>query len=60
MIFPGYFLPVFLLIISIFLWWRASFLERQDEQAARDERKKFVPDWSYIRQRLEESDVTEP
>ena len=53
--FPGYYLPVFLLLISIFLWWRAGFVERQDEQAARDERKRFVPDWSYIRQRLEES-----
>ena len=53
--FPGYYLPVFLLLISIFLWWRAGFLERQDEQAARDERNRFVPDWSYIRQRLEES-----
>ena len=52
--FPGYYLPVFLLVISILLWWRASFLERQDEQAARDERNRFIPDWSYIRQRLEE------
>ena len=53
--FPSYFLPVFLLLISILLWWRAGFLERKDEQAAREERKRFVPDWSYIRQRLEES-----
>jgi hypothetical protein len=53
--FPSYYLPVFLLLLSILLWWRASFLERKDEQAARDERKRFVPDWSYIRQRLEES-----
>lgn len=58
--FPGYYLPVFLLLISIFLWWRASFLERQDEQAARDERNRFVPDWSYIRQRLEESTTDNP
>ena len=56
--FPGYYLPVFLLLISILLWWRASFVERQDEQAAREERKQFIPDWSYIRQRLEESGTT--
>ncbi len=53
--FPGYYLPVFLLLISIILWWRAGFLERKDEQAAREERNRFIPDWSYIRQRLEES-----
>ena len=53
--FPDYYLPVFLLLISIFLWWRASFLERKEEAAAREERKQFVPDWNYIRQRLEES-----
>ena len=57
--FPGYYLPVFLLLISIFLWWRASFLDRQDEQAAREERNRFVPDWSYVRQRLEESSTTD-
>lgn len=53
--FPGYYLPIFLLLISILLWWRASLVERQDEQAARDERKQFLPDWNYIRQRLDES-----
>jgi hypothetical protein len=56
--FPGYYLPVFLLLISILLWWRASFVERKDEQGARDERNRFIPDWSYIRQRLEESSTT--
>jgi hypothetical protein len=34
-------------------------LERKDEQAAREERKQFIPDWSYIRQRLEESTATD-
>jgi hypothetical protein len=53
--FPGYYLPVFLLLISILLWWRAGSVERKDEQAAHDERKQFIADWSYIRQRLEES-----
>jgi hypothetical protein len=53
--FPGYYLPVFLVLISIFLWWRASSQERKEEAAAREERKQFIPDWNYIRQRLEES-----
>jgi hypothetical protein len=57
--FPGYYLSVFLLLISIFLWWRASSQERQDEAAAREERKQFIPDWNYIRQRLEESGTAE-
>jgi hypothetical protein len=57
--FPSYYLPVFLLLLSILLWWRASFLERKDEQAAREERKQFIPDWSYIRQRLDESTATD-
>ncbi len=56
--FPGYYLPVFLLLISILLWWRASFVERKDEQAAREAREQFIPDWGYIRQRLEESNTT--
>jgi hypothetical protein len=56
--FPGYYLPVFLLLISILLWWRASFQERQDEQTAHEARKQFIPDWTYIRQRLEESSTT--
>ena len=56
--FPGYYLPVFLLLLSILLWWRASFVEGKDEQAAREERNQFIPEWSYIRQRLEESSTT--
>ncbi|MFI5116103.1 MAG: hypothetical protein ACHP8B_05325 [Terriglobales bacterium] len=56
--FPGYYLPVFLLLISILLWWRASFVERKDEQAACEAGAQFIPDWSYIRQRLEESSTT--
>jgi hypothetical protein len=52
--FPNYYLPVILLLVSILLWWRASFVERQDELAAREERKRFTPDWGYIRRRLED------
>ncbi len=50
---------MFLLLISILLWWRASFVERKDEQAAHEERKQFLPDWNYIRQRLEELNITD-
>jgi hypothetical protein len=57
--FPSYYLPVFLLLISIGLWWRASFVERKEEQAAHEERKRFVPDWSYIRQRLDDITATD-
>ena len=39
--FPGYYLPVFLLLISILLWWRASFVERQG-RAGGPRRKKAV------------------
>jgi hypothetical protein len=53
--YPDYYLPAFLLLISILLWWRASFVERKDEQAAREVREQFISNWSYIRQRLEES-----
>ncbi len=55
--FPSYYLPIFLLLLSILLWWRASFLERQDEAAAHEERMQFIPDWNHIRERLE-ADVT--
>ncbi len=57
--FPNYYLPVFLLLVSIALWWRASFVERKEEQAAHEERKRFVADWSYIRQRLDDITATD-
>ena len=56
--FPGYYLPVFLTLLSILLWWRAGFVERKDEQAAHEERNKFIPAWGYVRQRLD--DLTGP
>ena len=41
--FPSYYLPVFLLLLSILLWWRASFLERKDaaEPPAKNENSSF-------------------
>jgi hypothetical protein len=57
--FPNYYLPVFLLLVSIGLWWRAGFVERQEEQAAHEERKRFKPYWGYIRQRLDDIPATD-
>lgn len=53
--YPGYYLPLFLSALSIFIWWRAGYEEQQSERAANVERGKFVPEWSYFQQRAEES-----
>jgi hypothetical protein len=53
--YPGYYLPLFLTALSIFIWWRAGYEEQKTENAARAERNRFVPEWSYFEQRAEES-----
>jgi len=53
--YPGYFLPLVLTGLSIFIWWRAGYLEQKTERAAQAERRRFTPDWSYFEQRAEES-----
>jgi len=55
--YPDFYLPVFLSLISIFLWWRAGYEDRRAEQRAQAQRNEFKADWDYIRQRLEESDT---
>lgn len=55
--YPDFYLPVFLSLISIFLWWRAGYEERRAEQRAQAQRNEFRPDWDYLRQRLEETDA---
>jgi len=55
--YPDFYLPVFLSLISIFLWWRAGYEERRAEQRAQAQRNEFRPDWNYIRQRLDETDA---
>jgi len=55
--FPDYYLPIFFALISLFLWWRAGYEEQRAEREAQAERSAFRPEWEYIRQRLEESDV---
>jgi hypothetical protein len=54
---PDFYLPVFLVLISIFLWWRAGHEEQRAEQRAQTQRNEFRADWDYIRQRLEEHDA---
>jgi len=54
--YPEYFLCLFLLLLSIFLWWRAGYMERQAEREAQATRNAFRPEWSYLQGRLEESD----
>jgi hypothetical protein len=58
--YPEYFLCVFLLLLSIFLWWRAAYMERQSEREAQAIRSAFRPDWSYLQERLQESDERDP
>ncbi len=56
--YPSYYLCVFLCLLAIFLWWRAAYVERQADREAAAERRAFVPDWNYLRQRLEESETS--
>ena len=53
--YPGYYLPLFLTLLSIFMWWRSGYEERKADRATREERKRFVADWSYFQQRAEEA-----
>ncbi len=53
--YPGYYLPLFLSALSIFIWWRAGNEEQKADRAAQAERNRFTPDWSYFQQRAEES-----
>ena len=56
--YPSYYLCVFLCLLAIFLWWRAGYAEQQADREAAAERRAFVPDWNYLRQRLEESETS--
>jgi len=53
--YPGYYLPLFLSALSIFIWWRTGYEEQKADKAAHVERNRFVPEWSYFQQRAEES-----
>jgi len=58
--YPSYYLSVFLCLLAIFLWWRAGYAEQQADRDAQAERSAFLPTWNYLRQRLEESEITPP
>lgn len=53
--YPDYYICIFLSLLSVFLWWRTGFLEHKAERDAQIERSAFVSDWTYLRQRIEES-----
>jgi hypothetical protein len=52
--YPDFYLPIFFLLLSVFLWWRAGYEEQRAEREAQVRRDEFRPDWEYIRRRLEE------
>lgn len=54
--YPEYLICLFLSLLSIFLWWRAAFMERKAEIEAQSLRNSFRPDWTYLQGRLQESD----
>ena len=58
--YPEYFICLFLSLLSIFLWWRAAYMERQAEREAQSLRNAYRPDWSYLQERLQESDEAPP
>lgn len=58
--YPGYVLPIFFSVISLFLWWRAGYEEQRTEREAQEQRNAFRPEWAYLRERLDESDSGSP
>ena len=49
--FPNYYLPVFLLRFRFFCGGGPAFWNEKPSRRAHEERKQFLPNWSYIRQR---------
>ena len=58
--YPDYYICAALSLLSIFLWWRAAYMERKADQEAQDARREFRSDWSYLRERLQEQEVGTP
>jgi hypothetical protein len=52
--YPDFYLPIFFLLISVFLWWRTGHEEQRAEREAQAQRNSFRPEWEYVRHRLEE------
>jgi hypothetical protein len=55
--YPDYYICVALSLLSIFLWWRAAYMERKAEREAQDLRRDFRPEWNYLRERLQEQEI---
>lgn len=55
--YPDYYICVALSLLSIFLWWRAAYMERKAEREAQELRREFRPDWNYLRERLLEEQI---
>ena len=53
--YPSYVLCLVLAALSVFLWWRAGYMENQAAKEAQVERRKFQTDWNYLRRRLHEA-----
>ena len=58
--YPQYVPCLLLSVFSLFLWWRAGFMDQKAERKAQAERKAFRPDWFYVQERLLESDEPRP
>lgn len=54
--FPEYYICVALSLLSIFLWWRAGYMEQQAEREAQAARRAYRPTLKYLQERLAESD----
>ncbi|HEY1732499.1 MAG TPA: hypothetical protein VGG15_12155 [Terriglobales bacterium] len=54
--YPEYVICLFLSLLSIFLWWRAAYMERKAESEAQTLRNSYRPDWNYLQERQQESD----
>jgi hypothetical protein len=54
--YPQYFLCIALSALSIFLWWRAGYMEQKEDGEAARQRKEYRPSWKYLQERTQESD----
>lgn len=58
--YPQYVPCLLLSVLSLFLWWRAGFMDQKAEREAQAARNAFRPDWFYVQERLLESDEPQP
>jgi len=51
--YPSFYLPLFLALLSIALWWRAGVVELRAAREAQAQRGEFRAEWDYLREREE-------